>query len=294
MRGCENYCSYCIVPYVRGLEKSRPVEEIISEINCLTHQGVKEVTLLGQNVNSYQFKIENEKLKIMGFADLLEEVNKIEGLERIRFVTSHPKDLNEKTIYAIRDLDKVCEHIHLPVQAGSNKVLKMMNRKYSREDYIVLAEKIRETIPDIAITTDLIVGFPGETEQDFQDTLDLVKEVEFDSAYTFKYSPRPGTTAAKLKDDVPLEIKKQRLKILNETCNEISCKKNKKLTATEQEVLIEKNSSHFTGKQIEKLEGRTRTNKIVFIQRKENLVGKTVNVEIVEAYPHSLIGEIKC
>ena len=287
MRGCENFCSYCIVPYVRGKEKSRPVEEIISEINCLIKQGVKEVTLLGQNVNSYKLQITNYKLQI-GFADLLTEVNKIERLERIRFVTSHPKDLSEKIIFAIRDLDKVCEHLHLPVQAGSNRILEKMNRKYTREGYLSLVAKIKDTIPEIAITTDIIVGFPGETEEDFQDTLDLVREVEFDSAYTFKYSPRPGTAGAKLDDDVPLEVKEERLKILNQTCNEISQKKNQKLIGTKQEVLIEKNV-----KQAGKLEGRTRTNKIVFIQSRKNLVGKKVEVKIIEAYPHSLFGKIK-
>ncbi len=308
MRGCENFCSYCIVPYVRGKEKSRPVEEIISEIKCLVEQGVKEVTLLGQNVNSYRSRrfspsdLEtHEGLKgqlqwasasEMNFANLLEEVNKIQGLERIRFVTSHPKDLAEKIIYAMRDLDKVCEHLHLPVQAGANKILEKMNRKYSREDYLSLVEKIKKIIPEIALTTDIIVGFPGETEEDFAQTLDLVEKVEFDSAYTFKYSPRPGTGAAKLENDVPQEVKEERLKRLNELGKKISERKNQKLVGTKQEVLFEKDNK-------QKFEGRTRTNKIVFVSpvspaggEEENLVGKIVKVEITQAYAHSLIGII--
>jgi len=328
MRGCENFCSYCIVPYVRGKEKSRSVEEIISEIKCLVEQGVKEVTLLGQNVNSYKSEVRSRRSNVQGprsevqspkpefdFADLLEEVNKIEGLERVRFVTSHPKDLSEKIIYAMRDLDKVCKHLHLPVQAGSNQILEKMNRKYTQEDYLSLVEKIKRTIPEIAITTDIIVGFPGETEEDFQETLDLVQKVEFDSAYTFKYSPRPGTIAEKLEDNLPLKIKEERLQRLNELCNKISKKKNKELVGSVQEVLVEKYTSS-------KLEGRTRTNKIVFVNREEDLprvfrqngvgdnvkkvscyslstqrkvrglLGKTVNVEITQANPHSLIGNI--
>lgn len=301
MRGCENYCSYCIVPYVRGKEKSRPLEEIISEIKCLIKRGVKEVTLLGQNVNSYRSRTFNpldtkahKELKCQpqgilgsetGFANLLEEVNKIQGLERIRFVTSHPKDLDEKIIFAMRDLEKVCEHLHLPLQAGSNKILEKMNRKYCRDDYLSLVEKIKKIIPSIAITTDIIVGFPGETEEDFRETLDLVKKVEFDSAYTFKYSPRPGTAAEKLNDDVPLEVKEERLQRLNELCKNISEKKNKELVGTRQEVLLEKYNKG-------KLEGRTRTNKIVFLTGDDDLLGRIVKVKISEAYSYSLIGSI--
>ncbi len=311
MRGCENFCSYCIVPYVRGNEESRPVEEIISEIDCLVEEGVKEVTLLGQNVNSYksyqkqatsyqgttnrlsnlQHETDNRKRET-GFRELLEEVNKIEKLERIRFVTSHPKDLDENIIYAMRDLDKVCEHLHLPVQAGSNKILERMNRRYRREDYLSLVEKIKKTIPEIAITTDIIVGFPGETEEDFSQTLDLVGKTEFDSAYTFKYSPRPGTTAGKLENDVPLEVKEERLERLNQLCKIISERKNQILVGTEQEVLLEKYDQ-------DNPEGRTRTNKIVFVnpaspagREEKYLLGKTIKVKITQAHAHSLIGSI--
>ncbi len=305
MRGCENFCSYCIVPYVRGKEESRPVEEIVSEINCLVQQGVKEVTLLGQNVNSYKScrlqvtsyqgttnRLSNlqhetgDRKREAGFTELLEEVNKIEKLERIRFVTSHPKDLDENIINAMHDLDKVCEHLHLPVQAGSNKILERMNRKYSREDYLSLVEKIRKTIPEIAITTDIIVGFPGETEEDFAQTLDLMNKVEFDSAYTFKYSPRPGTSAGKLENDVPQEVKEERLGRLNELCKTISERKNQILVGTEQEVLLEKYDK-------DKPEGRTRTNKIVFVNGEKDLLGKTIKVKITQAHAHSLIAKIQ-
>ncbi len=214
MYGCNNFCTYCIVPYTRGREKSREPKNIINEIKELTSKGYKEITLLGQNVNSYGKTLNYN----YSFAKLLREINKIEGLERIRFMTSHPKDLSDELIEAMASLDKVCEHLHLPVQSGSNKILKAMNRKYTREEYLLLIDKIRKAIPNIAISTDIIVGFPGgEREEDFEETLDLVKEVRYDSAFTFLYSIREGTIAANMENQVPDEIKHNRFQKLLDT-----------------------------------------------------------------------------
>ncbi len=233
MRGCNNFCSYCIVPYVRGPEKYRPPDEILAEIISLVKKGIKEITLLGQNVNSYT---SNNKTD---FADLLTLINKIDGLKRIRFLTSHPKDFTDKIIDAVANLDKVCKHIHLPLQSGSNKILKLMNRKYTLEHYYSLIEKIRKKIPEVSITTDLMVGFPQEKEEDFNETLKAVQKIEFDFAYVFKYSPRIKTKASELKDDVPNEVKTNRHKILLDTCNKIAAQKNQKLVGKILEVLVE-------------------------------------------------------
>ena len=195
MYGCNNFCSYCIVPYVRGRERSREVKDIKEEVMMLGRQGFKEITLLGQNVNSYGKDLDSKAT----FAELLYQLNEVPGIERIRFLTSHPKDLCDELIYAIRDLSKVCEHLHLPIQAGSTKVLREMNRGYTKEQYLELVMKLKENIPGISLTTDIIVGFPGETDKDFEDTLDVIKKVRFDSAYTFLYSKRTGTPAAKAK-----------------------------------------------------------------------------------------------
>src|SRR5690554_5782092 len=199
IQGCNNYCTYCIVPYVRGRERSRPLKEIVSEVERLAAEGVKEITLLGQNVNSYGKDLEEK----VDFADLLQELDKIPGLQRLRYMTSHPRDFTTKLIEVIRDSRSVCEHFHLPIQSGSNSILKKMNRGYSREKYMELVNKIRQAIPEASITTDIIVGFPGETEEEFQETMELVKEVRFDSAFTFIYSPRTGTPAAKMADQIP-------------------------------------------------------------------------------------------
>lgn len=280
--GCNNFCSYCIVPYVRGREQSRPADEILAEINSLVERGYREIILLGQNVNAYHYNG-------IDFAELLKKVNSIDRLWRIRFVTSHPKDTTPRLIETIASLDKVCEHLHLPVQSGSNKILERMNRKYTREYYLELIKMARSKIPGVAITTDIIVGFPGETEEDFEQTLELVKEVEFDSAFTFMYTPRPFTKAsAQFKDDVPLEIKKERLTKLIELQNQITLKKNKALIGTEQEVLVEK-SGRKGGKQ---LLGRTRSDKIVAFNGEETMIGRLVNVKITEAFPHTLFGEL--
>jgi len=280
MRGCNNFCSYCIVPYVRGRERSRAVEDIVLEVEQKVGRGCKEITLLGQNVNSYEFNGSD-------FAGLLMEVEKVEGLERIRFTTSHPKDVPEKLIRAIRNSSKICEHLHLPAQSGSNRILESMNRGYTREQYLELIAKIRREIPETSVTTDLMVGFPGETEEDFQDTLSLVKDVEFDGAFTFKYSPRPGTQAAKEKDDVPLETKKERLAKLNELCERMALEKNRRLMGKVEEIMVER-----MARREKKLVGRTRGNKTVFFSGPASSIGKILPVEIEEAFTWSLFGRV--
>ena len=283
MYGCNNFCTYCIVPYVRGRERSRKPEDVLKEIEGLVTNGYKEITLLGQNVNSYG-KDFNEPLS---FAKLLEMVNKVQGLERIRFMTSHPKDLSDELIYAIKDCDKVVENIHLPIQSGSSNLLKKMNRKYTKEQFITLAEKIRSIIPGITLSTDIIIGFPGETEEDFTETLDLIEKVRFDYAYTFLYSKRKGTPAAEYGDQVDEEIKKDRFNRLAECQNKIIREINESLIGTTQEVLVEGASK----KNENILTGRTRANKIVNFQGETNLIGKIINVKINEANTWALHGE---
>lgn len=282
--GCNNFCSYCIVPYVRGREESRKPHEIIEEVKQLARKEYSEMILLGQNVNSYGKDLDDN----ITFPKLLRKINKIDGIKRIRFLTSHPKDLSDELIFAMRDCEKVCEHIHLPVQSGSNRILEKMNRKYTREHYIKLIEKLRYHIPSIAITTDIIVGFPGETEQDFQDTLDLVKTIEFDSAFTFIYSKRKGTPAAKMEDQVDDIIKKERLNKLMKLQDSISAKKNYMLKGKTLEVLVEGRSKNNP----ERLSGRTRTIKLVNFKGTEDLIGKLVNVRIVVPHTWSMIGEL--
>jgi len=285
MYGCNNFCTYCIVPHVRGRERSRRPEDILEEIRMLGQEGFKDITLLGQNVNSYGKDLE----KPVDFASLLYEVDKIDGIERIRFMTSHPKDLSDSLIYAMRDCKKVCEHLHLPIQAGSTRILEAMNRKYSKQQYIELIEKVREAVPGISLTTDIIVGFPGETEEDFDETLDVVKKVRYDSAYTFLYSKRTGTPAAKMSEQVDEAVKMDRFKRLLDVQNAISKEINSKLLGSEAEVLVEgpskKNSKIYTG--------RTRTAKIVNFPADESAVGKLVNVKIEKVQTWSLEGRIK-
>lgn len=284
MYGCNNFCSYCIVPHVRGRERSRSPENIINEIKDLVSKGYKEITLLGQNVNSYGKGLEPE----ITFAELLRRVNKVEGLERIRFMTSHPKDVSDELIKTMAECEKVCEHGHFAMQSGSTRILEKMNRKYSREDYLNLAKKLREAMPDIAITTDIIIGFPGETEKDFQDTLNIVKEIEFDSAFTFIYSIREGTPAAKFEEQVPEDIKHERFNRLVEVVNEISARKNKVYDGKVVEVLVEGTSKNDETK----LMGRTRNGRLVNFTGDKNSIGKLVNVKITKAQSFSLIGEI--
>ena len=283
--GCNNFCSYCVVPYVRGRERSRRIEDILQEAENLAIEGYKEITLLGQNVNSYGKDLDPSE----PFAKLLHKLDKISGLERIKFMTSNPKDLSDELIFAIRDLDKVVEHIHLPIQSGSNKVLKEMNRGYTREHYIDLIRKVKQHIPEISITTDIIVGFPGETDQDFEETLELIKEMEFDLAYTFLYSKRTGTKASESPFQVPEEVKKERFQRLSELQNEISLKLNRRLEGQTVEVLVEGPSKYCESA----LTGRTRTNKIVnFKCVREPSPGSLVNVKIIETKTWSLFGEI--
>lgn len=284
MYGCNNFCSYCIVPYVRGRERSREPENIISEIKDLVSKGYKEITLLGQNVNSYGKGLERE----MDFADLLREVNKVDGLERVRFMTSHPKDVSERLIDAMAECDKVCEHGHFALQSGSTRVLEKMNRKYSREDYLNLVRKLRKAMPDVAITTDIIVGFPGETEEDFEETLTLVEEIQFDSAFTFIYSQREGTPAASYEEQVSEEAKRNRFNNLIKIVNESMANKNKAYEGKIVEVLVEGPSKNDETK----LMGRTRTSKLVNFNGNSDYIGKLVNVKITKANSFSLIGEI--
>ena len=286
MYGCNNFCTYCVVPYVRGRERSRKSEDILNEIKDLVSKGYKEVTLLGQNVNSYGKGLEED----INFAKLLRKVNEIEGLERIRFMSSHPKDLTEEVIMAVKECDKVCEQIHLPVQSGSDTMLKAMNRHYDRATYLSLVNKIKEEIPGCSITTDIIVGFPGESEEDIQDTIDLVKEVKYDSAFTFIYSRRNHTPADKMENQIPEEVKHKRFNRLVEAVNENVIRGNKFYEGKTVEVLVEGPSKTDETK----LMGRTRNGRLVnFSCEDKNLIGKLVNVKINRAQPFSLIGEIE-
>lgn len=284
MYGCNNFCSYCIVPYVRGRERSRSIEEIKNEVIKLAQEGCKEITLLGQNVNSYGKDLEGE----YSFAGLLRELNTVDGIERIRFMTSHPKDLSDELIFAMRDCQKVCEHLHLPVQAGSTKILDDMNRRYTKEQYLALINKVKQHIPGIALSTDIIVGFPGETEEDFAETLDVIAKAKFDMAYTFLYSKRTGTPAAKNPDQVPEEVKKERFDKLLLLQNKISREINDELLGKEVEVLVEglSKSSKTT------FTGRTRENKIVNFKGTPDLVGQLVKVKIDTIQTWSLQGEL--
>ncbi|SHJ47388.1 tRNA (N6-isopentenyl adenosine(37)-C2)-methylthiotransferase MiaB [Paramaledivibacter caminithermalis] len=284
MYGCNNFCTYCIVPYTRGRERSREPKDIIDEVKDLVEKGTKEITLLGQNVNSYGKTLEEK----MDFADLLYKVNEVEGLERIRFMTSHPKDISKKLIEAIRDCDKVCEHIHLPVQAGGNNVLKTMNRKYTKEQYLKLIEDIRKVIPGISITTDIIVGFPGETDEDFEHTLDLVKRVKYDNAFTFIYSIRKGTPAAEMENQVPDNVKHDRFNRLLEVLHPGIKERNFELKDKIVEVLVEGESKNDENI----LMGRTRTNKVVNFSGPKDLIGRLCYVKITEPKNFSLYGEL--
>ena len=274
MFGCNNFCTYCIVPYVRGREKSREPKEIVREIERLVADGVKEVMLLGQNVNSYGKTLEDN----VTFAELLSEIAKVDGLERIRFMTPHPKDLSDELIEVIRDNPKVCNHIHLPLQSGSSRLLKIMNRQYTKEHYLELVDKIRKTIPDISITTDIIVGFPGETEEDFEDTLDVVRKAKYDSAYTFIYSKRTGTPAAKMDGQVPEDVVKERFNRLLQTVSETSHEHIKRYEGCNMDVLVEDIDDHDS----DFLTGRMTNNILVHFKGDKELIGTVVNVHMDE------------
>lgn len=285
MNGCNNFCSYCIVPYVRGRERSRDPEDIINEIESLAKVGYKEITLLGQNVNSYKG---NGNLGIYKFSELLKAVNKIQGIERIRFVSPHPKDFTDDVIEAIALSDKVCKIIHLPLQSGSTEVLKVMNRKYTKEQYLSLVEKMKSKIPGLKLSTDIIVGFPGETEEDFEDTLDVVRKVCFEQVFMFIYSRRVGTPGDKMENQIPEEIKHKRFDRLKALVESQIEENNKKYVGTIQKVLIEGKSK--TNDKV--LTGRTDTNKVVNIEGNEDLIGNIVDVKIVSEHMWYLKGEI--
>ena len=274
MFGCNNFCSYCIVPYVRGRERSREAKDIVREIEALVKDGVVEVMLLGQNVNSYGKNLEQP----MTFAELLREIEQIDGLERIRFMTSHPKDLSDDLIEVMANSKKICPHLHLPLQSGSSRILKAMNRRYDKEKYLALAKKIRERMPDIALTTDIIVGFPGETEEDFQETLDVVRQVRYDSAFTFIYSKRTGTPAAVMEDQIPEDVVKDRFDRLLKEVQAISKEMAERFTGNEETVLVEEKNSQMDGY----VTGRLGNNHVVHFEGSEELIGKLIRVRLDE------------
>ena len=284
MFGCNNFCSYCIVPYVRGRERSRKPQDIINEVKNLADDGVVEVMLLGQNVNSYGKNFEEP----YSFAKLLTEIEKIDGIERIRFMTSHPKDLSDELIEVMKNSKKICRHLHLPLQSGSTKILKRMNRKYTKEDYLNLAEKIRREIPDIALTTDIIVGFPGETKEDVMETIDVVRKVRYESAFTFIYSKRTGTPAAAMEDQVDEAEVKENFNMLLKEVQTIAAEEMKKLTGTEQDVLVEtvneQDSSLVTG--------RLSNNAVVHFKADESIIGTICRVRLNECKGFYYIGEM--
>jgi len=282
MEGCDNYCSYCIVPYARGRERSRYSADILREIESLVKEGYREVMLLGQNVNSYGKGLDEE----IDFATLLEKVAKVEGLWRIRFMTSHPKDLSERVIQVMASNKNIMPSLHLPVQSGSNRLLKKMNRKYTREEYLQLVSRLRDAVPDVALTTDIIMGFPGEEESDVQDTIDLIKNVGYDSAFTFLYSPREGTPAAKLQDDTPKEIKQERFERMLQVLNDGVIKKNAAKVGHVYEVLVE--SQESTGTWI----ARNPYNDLIRFQSSRDVEGALLSVRITRAKKFSLEGEI--
>lgn len=279
MYGCNNFCSYCIVPYVRGRERSRLPEDVLAETKRLAEDGVKEVMLLGQNVNSYAYN----------FPELLQKVSEIPGIEHVRFMTSHPKDLSDALIETIKNNNKISRHIHLPLQSGSSRILKEMNRHYNKEDYLALAEKIRKEIPDASITTDIIVGFPGETEEDFLDTLDVVKKVCFDSAFTFIYSKRTGTRAASMPNQVPKRVSQERLDRLLKVVAETASTRTGRLVGTVQKALVEEENSKIDGYLTARLSG----NSVVHFKGPKELIGCFVNVRLNEAKGFYYIGELE-
>jgi len=286
MQGCNKVCSFCIVPHVRGREISRPSDNIINEVRELTGQGVREVMLLGQNVNSYGKTGQGE----LTFAELLHKINEIDGLDRIRFTTSHPQDLSPQLIDAYAVLEKLCEHLHLPVQSGSDTVLQRMRRGYSRKEYMDRIHRLRDRCPEVALSTDIIVGFPGETEDEFATTLEMLEKMEYDDIFAFKYSPRPQTVAAKIHaDDVPEETKKSRLQTVLALQKEISLRKNRQLIGRVEEILLEGESKLSK----DRMMGRARTNKVVNVEAPRGLLGKTLEVRITGASANSLMGELQ-
>lgn len=285
MFGCNNFCSYCIVPYVRGRERSRKPEAIIREIERLVKDGVSEVMLLGQNVNSYGKTLDEP----ITFAELLRRIEKIEGLKRIRFMTSHPKDLSDELIEVMVSSEKICKHLHLPVQSGSTRILKKMNRRYTKESYLELAEKIKKAVPDISLTTDIIVGFPGETEEDFQETLDVVRKVRYDSAFTFIYSKRTGTPAAAMEDQIPADVVKDRFDRLLSEVQSIASEVCAVHEGKDMEVLVESVSDHDASM----VTGRMSNNLLVHFKGTKEMIGTYVTVHLTECKGFYYLGELK-
>ena len=294
MNGCNNFCSYCIVPYVRGRERSRQPRDIIDELKKLAKEGYKEITLLGQNVNSY-LRVEREKnipfeeyQGVNSFATLLRAINKIDGIERIRFISPHPKDFTDDVIEAIADCEKVCKLVHLPLQSGNTKVLKEMNRKYTKEQYLNLVEKMKNKIPNLTLSTDIIVGFPGETDEEFKDTLEVVEKVRFEQVYMFIYSRRVGTPGDKMQNQIPEDIKHKRFDKLKALVESQIEENNKKYIGTTQKILVEgesKNNSNM-------LSGRTESNKVVIFEGSKELIDKIINIKIISQHMWYLKGEI--
>lgn len=275
MFGCNNFCSYCIVPYVRGRERSRRPEQIIKEIRQLVSDGVVEVMLLGQNVNSYGKNLETP----VSFASLLTEIEKIEGLQRIRFMTSHPKDLSDELIEVMKHSKKICTQLHLPVQSGSSRILKEMNRRYTKESYLALVDKIRAAVPDISLTTDIIVGFPGETKEDFEETLDVIRKVRYDSAFTFIYSKRTGTPAASMESQVPEDVVKKRFDLLLKEVQNIAAERVKRFEGQTLDVLVEEKNEQLEGY----MTGRLSSGIVVHFPGDESMIGKILPVELTES-----------
>ena len=284
MYGCNNFCSYCIVPYVRGRERSRQPEDIIKEIKQLVADGVVEVMLLGQNVNSYGKTLDNP----ITFAQLLQQVEQIEGLRWIRFMTSHPKDLSDELIEVMKNSKKICRHLHLPLQSGSSRILKLMNRKYDKEQYLELAAKLRREIPDLSLTTDIIVGFPGETEEDFEDTMDVVRKVQYDSAFTFIYSKRTGTPAAAMDDQIPEEVVKDRFDRLLKLVQSIATTQCSRDTGKTLEVLVEE----VNEKDPSMVSGRLSNNTVVHFKGDSSLIGTICKVKMIESKGFYYLGEL--
>jgi tRNA-2-methylthio-N6-dimethylallyladenosine synthase len=284
MQGCDNFCSYCVVPYVRGREISRPSSEILDEVRELAEHGVREVTLIGQNVNSYGTKDDGE----ISFSSLLEQVNAVDGIDRIRFTTSHPKDLSDELIDCFGRLEKLCKHLHLPVQCGSNNILQAMNRGYTRKRYLGIVARLRQVCPDIRLSSDVIVGFPGETEEDFSETMSLLEEVRYAEIYSFIYSPRSGTVAADIDDDTPAKIKQQHFDRMLDLQQEISRQIWEADVGTIQEVLVEGESKMGEGQMF----GRSTWNRIVNFSGPAELAGRLVSVKITKAFRNSLLGEL--
>ena len=285
MYGCNNFCTYCIVPYVRGREKSREPRDIIREIERLAGDGVKEIMLLGQNVNSYGKTLDNP----VSFAQLLKEIEKIDGIERIRYMTPHPKDFSEELLDVMSQSSKICNHIHFPLQSGSTRLLKAMNRQYTKEQYLNWVEKIREKLPDVSLTTDIIVGFPGETEEDFEDTLDVVRKAQFDSAYTFIYSKRTGTPAASMENQIPEDVVKERFNRLLETVGEVSHSISARYENTDAQVLVESLDDHEPGL----VTGRMTNNMLVHFPGTADMIGKLVDVRLTECKGFYYMGKRK-